>query len=128
MTNNEAFFVLQILSDMKVCSPGSISNVTTGKVIEIICSLHEAIEKARRRVSLVQEQLIHEGTLSIQEMTDEQKTELSKAMEPQIKIIGEKDAELSFEKLTKDEFYSLLSANSATGGQASFLLKLIVSD
>lgn len=128
MTNNEAFYVLNILSDMKVCSPGVISNVTTGKVIEIICSLQEAIEKVRRRVDLVQEQLIHEGTLNIQEMTEEQKTELSKAMAPQLKIIGDKDAELSFEKLTKDEFYSLLSANSATGGQASLLLKLIVSD
>lgn len=128
MTNNEAFNVLNILSEMKVCSPGVISNVTTGKVIEIICSLHEVIDKVRKRIDIVQEQLKPDGVQNIQDMTEEQRTELSKAMLPQLKIIGEKDAELSFEKLTKDEFYSLLSANSATGGQASLLLKLIVSD
>ena len=126
MTNQEAASLLPILSQLKICVPGSIGPGTSDKLIDLTCEVQEAYEQALKKFVIIRDQTKPEGTTSWEEATPEQLSAWEKAMNEPVRVLNEKEVTIGVESLTREEFGQLTAANTLTGAQAAFLRNLLV--
>ena len=126
MTNQEAAALLPILSQLKICVPGSIGPGTADKLIDLTCEVQEAYEQAMKKFGIIRDQTKPEGTASWEEATPEQRSAWEKAMADPVQVLNDKEVTMSVEPLTREEFRQLTAANTLTGAQAAFLRRVLV--
>lgn len=128
MTNDEAVGLLNILTGMKVCVPGTIPPPVTDKLIDLTCELQEVVGKLQKRVDMIREQTRPGGVSSPQEASEAQRVTWNDAMQAQVALLMSKTAEVKVEPLTPDEFRQAISASTLTGAQAVLLRRLLVDN
>lgn len=126
MTNQEAAALLPILSQLKICVPGSIGPGTSDKLIDLTCEVQEAYEQAMKKFVIIRDQTKPEGTASWEEATPEQRSAWEKAMTDPVRVLNDKEVTMSVEPLTRDEFRQVTAVNTLTAAQAAFLRNLLV--
>lgn len=126
MTNQEAASLLPILSQLKICVPGSIGPGTSDKLIDLTCEVQDVYEQAMKKFVIIRGQTKPEGTASWEEATPEQRSAWEKAMTDPVRVLNDKEVTMSVEPLTREEFGQLTAANTLTGAQAAFLRNLLV--
>ena len=126
MTNLEAASLLPILSQLKICVPGSIGPGTSDKLIDLTCEVQDVYEQAMKKFVIIRGQTKPEGTASWEEATPEQRSAWEKAMTDPVRVLNDKEVTMSVEPLTREEFGQLTAANTLTGAQAAFLRNLLV--
>lgn len=126
MTNIEVATILRILGGLKVCVPGSIDPGITDKLIDLTCDVQDAYERVMKKAEIIREQTRPDGVASWAEATDEQRASWEASMKEPLRMLDDKETDVTFEPLTRDEFRQLTAANTLTGAQASVLRRLIV--
>lgn len=118
--------MLPILSQLKICVPGSIGPGTSDKLIDLTCEVQEAYEQAMKKFVIIRDQTKPEGTASWEEATPEQRSAWEKAMTDPVRVLNDKEVTMSVEPLTRDEFRQVTAVNTLTAAQAAFLRNLLV--
>lgn len=126
ITNQEAAALLPILSQLKICVPGSIGPGTSDKLIDLTCEVQDVYEQAMKKFVIIRDQTRPDGTTSWEEATPEQRSAWEKAMTDPVRVLNDKEVTMSVEPLTREEFGQLTAANTLTGAQAAFLRNLLV--
>ena len=126
MTNQEAAALLPILSQLKICVPGSIDPGLSDKLIDMTCAAQEAYEQAMKRADIIREQTKPEGVSSWTEASEEQRAVWNASMKEPLEVLERKPADVMIEPLTREEFRQLTAANTLTGAQAAFLRRVMV--
>ena len=127
ITNDEVFALTALLSEMKVCQPGTIPPPAADKLISLTCDLQEAAMRLQKRIDLIREQTRPEGVPSWGEASEEQRAAWNRATTGQLDLLGGKTAGVSFEPLTREEFAAVVAANTLTGGQAALLRRTLLA-
>lgn len=127
ITNDEVFALTALLSEMKVCQPGTIPPPAADKLISLTCDLQEAAMRLQKRIDLIREQTRPEGVPSWGEASEEQRAAWNRAMTGQLELLGGKAAGVSFEPLTRKEFAAVIAANTLTGRQAALLRRTLLA-
>ena len=126
MTNQEAAALLPILSQLKICVPGSIGPGTSDKLIDLTCEVQEAYEQAMKKFGIIRDQTKPEGVSSWTEASEEQRAVWNASMKEPLEVLERKPADVMIEPLTREEFRQLTAANTLTGAQAAFLRRVLV--
>lgn len=126
MTNQEAAALLPILSQLKICVPGSIGPGTADKLIDLTCEVQEAYEQAMKKFGIIRDQTKPEGVSSWTEASEEQRAVWNASMKEPLEVLERKPADVMIEPLTREEFRQLTAANTLTGAQAAFLRRVLV--
>lgn len=126
ITNEEAVGLLNILTGMKVCVPGTIPPPVTDRLIDLTCELQEAIGKLQKRVDMIREQTRPKGVPSLQEASEAQRTVWNDVMQAQVTLLMNKPCDVKVDPLTPDEFRQAISASTLTGAQAVLLRRVLV--
>ena len=127
ITNDEVFALANLLSEMKVCLPGTIPPPAADKLISLTCDLQEAAMRLQKRIDLIREQTRPESVPSWGEASEEQRAAWNRATTGQLELLGGKAAGVSFEPLTREEFAAVIAANTLTGRQAALLRRTLLA-
>lgn len=127
ITNDEVFALTALLSEMKVCQPGTIPPPAADKLISLTCDLQEAAMRLQKRIDMIREQTRPEGVPSWGEASEEQRAAWNRAMTGQLELLGGKAAGVAFEPLAREEFAAVIAANTLTGRQAVLLRRTLLA-
>ena len=127
ITNDEVFALTALLSEMKVCQPGTIPPPAADKLISLTCDLQETAMRLQKRIDMIREQTRPEGVPSWGEASEEQRAAWNRATTGQLDLLGGKTAGVAFEPLAREEFAAVIAANTLTGGQAALLRRTLLA-